>query len=189
MFWKRWESELICRFWKPARKQIGVRTVFNLLGPLTNPAGAQAQVLGVFSADVMELVAETLRELGTERAMVMHGAGGLDEISLAGPTQIIELKDWKIRRYEVTPEEFGMERAPLAAIRGGTPAENAELIRRIFEGEQGASRDIVAVNAGAALVVTGVAKTLRDGVEIAGEAIVSGGAEKKLEEMMKYGGK
>src|SRR5438128_3985258 len=173
----------------PARKKIGVRTIFNLLGPLTNPAGAQAQVLGVFSEDVLEVVAETLRELGTERAIVMHGAGGLDEISLAGPTQIIELKDWKIRRYEVTPEEFGMERAPLAAIRGGTPAENAELIRRIFEGEQGASRDIVAVNAGAALVVTGVAKTLRDGVEIAGEAIVSGGAEKKLEEMMKYGGK
>ncbi len=172
----------------PARKQIGVRTVFNLLGPLTNPAGAQAQVLGVFSADVMNLVAETLRELGTERAMVMHGAGGLDEISLAGPTQVVELKDGEIRRYEVTPEESGMARAPLEAIRGGTATENAALIRRIFEGEQGAHRDIVAANAGAALVVTGAAKTLRDGTEIAGGAIRSGTAKKKLEEMVKFGG-
>src|SRR5579859_3787905 len=127
----------------PARKQIGVRTIFNLLGPLTNPAGAQAQVLGVFSADVLELVAETLRELGTERAIVLHGAGGLDEISLAGPTEVAELKDGVLRRYEVTPEEFGMTRAPMAEIRGGTAAENAGLIREIFDGEGGPRRDIV----------------------------------------------
>src|SRR5256885_11171297 len=102
----------------PARKQIGVRTIFHLLWPLTNPAGAQGQVLGVFSADVLELVAETLRELGTERAIVMHGAGGLDEISLAGPTQVVEVKDGALRRYEVTPEDFGMKGAPLEQIRG-----------------------------------------------------------------------
>jgi anthranilate phosphoribosyltransferase len=173
----------------PARKQIGVRTIFNLLGPLTNPAGAQAQVLGVFSADVLELIAETLRELGTERAMVLHGAGGLDEISLAGPTQVVELNGGMLRRYEVTPEDFGMKRAPLEEIRGGTAAENATLIRRIFEGEQGARRDIVAVNAGAALVVTGVAKTLREGAEVADEAVKSGAAKKKLEEMAEFGGK
>src|SRR5216110_3024651 len=113
----------------PARKQIGVRTIYNLLGPLTNPAGAQAQVLGVFSEDVLELVAETLRELGTERAIVMHGAGGLDEISLAGPTKIAEVKDSRILRYEVTPEEFGMKRAPVEEIRGDTAAGNAALIR------------------------------------------------------------
>src|SRR5262249_11154703 len=107
----------------PARKQIGARTIFNLLGPLTNPAGAQAQVLGVFSADVLELVAETLLELGTERAIVVHGAGGLDEISLAGPTQVVELRDGEIRRYEVNPEELGAARAPLEAVRGGTAAE------------------------------------------------------------------
>ena len=170
----------------PARKQIGVRTVFNLLGPLTNPAGAQAQVLGVFSADVLDLVAETLRELGTDRAMVLHGAGGLDEISLAGPTQVVELNGGVLRRYEVTPEDFGMKRAPLGEVRGGTATENAELIRRIFDGGQGASRDIVAVNAGAALVVTGVARTLREGAEFAAEAIRSGAAKKKLEEMVKY---
>jgi len=173
----------------PARKQIGVRTVFNLLGPLTNPAGAQAQVLGVFSPDVMELVAETLQELGTERAMVLHGAGGLDEISLVGTTQITELKNGKIREYEVTPEEFGMERASLAAIRGGTATENAELIHGLFEGERGAGHDIVAVNAGAALMVTGVAKTLRDGADMAGEALRSGAAKKKLEEMVDFGGR
>jgi anthranilate phosphoribosyltransferase len=171
----------------PARKQIGVRTIFNLLGPLTNPAGAQAQVLGVFSADVLELVAETLRELGTERAMVLHGAGGLDEISLAGPTQVVELKDNALRRYEVTSEDFGMKHAPLDELRGGTPTENAALIRRLLEGEQGARRDIVMINAGAALVVTAVAKTLREGAQIAGEAIRSGAAKRKLDQMVEFG--
>ena len=172
----------------PARKQIGVRTVFNLLGPLTNPAGAQVQVLGVFSSDVLKLVAETLHELGTERAMVIHGSGGLDEISLAGPTRVAELKEGKIRHYEVAPEEFGMKRAELEVIRGGTATENAALIRRIFEGGQGACQDIVAVNAGAALVVTGIAKSLHEGAELAGETIRSGKARKKLEEMGARGG-
>jgi len=171
----------------PARKQIGVRTVFNLLGPLTNPAGAQSHVLGVFSAGVLDLVAETLLELGTERAMVIHGAGGLDEISLSGQTKIAEVKDGRILRCEVTPEEFGMKRAPVEEIRGGTAADNAALIRRIFDGEPGAPADIVAVNAGAALLVTGVAKTLREGAEIAGEAVKSGTTKRKLEEMVKYG--
>jgi len=171
----------------PARKQIGVRTVFNLLGPLTNPAGAQSHVLGVFSADVLDLVAETLLELGTERAMVIHGAGGLDEISLSGQTKIAEVKDGRILRCEVTPEEFGMKRAPVEEIRGGTAADNAALIRRIFDGEPGAPADIVAVNAGAALLVTGVAKTLREGAEIADEAVKSGTTKRKLEEMVKYG--
>jgi anthranilate phosphoribosyltransferase len=180
----------------PARKQIGVRTIFNLLGPLTNPAGAQVQVLGVFSPDVLELVAETLRELGTERAMVVHGAGGLDEISLAGPTQIVELKEGKIARYEVTPEEIGFQPAPLEKVRGGTAAENAALIRRVFANDSRANdssandsrapRDIVLINAGAALVVAGVAKTLQEGATMAREAIQSGSAEKKLKEMQNF---
>lgn len=173
----------------PARRQIGVRTVFNLLGPLTNPAGAQAQVLGVFSPDVLELVAETLCELGAERAMVIHGAGGLDEISLAGPTQIVELCEGEIRRYEVTPEEFGMTRAPLEAIRGGSAAENAALLQRILAGECGPAQDIVAVNAGAALVVTNQAATIREGVEIAREALRSEAARKKLDELKALGAK
>jgi anthranilate phosphoribosyltransferase len=164
----------------PARKQIGVRTVFNLLGPLTNPAGAQAQVLGVFSAEAIDLVAATLAELEIERALVVHGAGGLDEISLAGETMVAEVHRGEIRRYTVTPEDFGVSRAPLDAIRGGAPAENAAIIRRIFAGESGPQRDIVVVNAAAALVASGVAPTLLDAARLAGAALSSGAAERKL---------
>ena len=113
----------------PARKQIGVRTVFNLLGPLTNPAGAQAQVMGVFSADAIDLVAAALAELGVERALVVHGAGGLDEISLCGETMIADVERGFVTRYTVVPEDFEVEEAPLEAIRGGSPAENAATIR------------------------------------------------------------
>lgn len=164
----------------PARKQIGVRTVFNLLGPLTNPAGAQAQVLGVFTMDVMDLVAATLAELGTERAFVVHGGGGLDEISLAGPTVVAEVRNGTVRRFEVTPEEFGVEPAPLSAIRGGTAAENAALIRRILEGEAGPPRDIVVINAAAALVAAGVSADFRQAADLGREAIDSGAACKAL---------
>ena len=164
----------------PARKQIGVRTVFNLLGPLTNPAGAQAQVLGVFTMDVMDLVAGTLAELGTERAFVVHGGGGLDEISLAGPTMVAEVRDGTVRRFSVTPEEFGVKPAPLDAIRGGTAAENAELIRRILEGEAGPPRDIVVINAAAALVAAGISENFRDAANVARTAIDSGKAAKTL---------
>jgi anthranilate phosphoribosyltransferase len=164
----------------PARKQIGVRTVFNLLGPLTNPAGAQSQVLGVFSEDVIDLVAATLAELGVERAFVVHGAGGLDEISLAGETMVAEVRDGAVRRFTVTPEEFGVTRAPLESIRGGTPAENAALIRRIVEGEAGPARDIVVVNAAAALVAAGVAANFREAAGLASFVISSGAASEKL---------
>src|SRR5882762_2712350 len=164
----------------PARKQIGVRTVFNLLGPLTNPAGAQSQVLGVFSEDVIDLVAATLAELGVERAFVVHGAGGLDEISLAGETMVAEVRDGAVRRFTVTPEEFGVTRAPLESIRGGTPAENAALIRRIVEGEAGPARDIVVVNAAAALVAAGIATNFREAAGLASFVISSGAAGEKL---------
>ena len=164
----------------PARKQIGVRTVFNLLGPLTNPAGAQAQVLGVFTLDVMDLVAATLAELGTERAFVVHGAGGLDEISLAGPTMVAEVRDGEVRRFSVTPEEFGVEPAPLDAVRGGAAAENAKLIKRILKGEAGPPRDIVVINAAAALVAAGISENFRDATDAAGSAIDSGKASKML---------
>jgi len=164
----------------PARKQIGARTVFNLLGPLTNPAGAQSQVLGVFSEDVIDLVAATLAELGVERAFVVHGTGGLDEISLAGETMVAEVRDGAVRRFTVTPEEFGVTRAPLESIRGGTPAENAALIRRIVEGEAGPARDIVVVNAAAALVAAGVAANFREAAGLASFVISSGAASEKL---------
>jgi anthranilate phosphoribosyltransferase len=164
----------------PARKEIAVRTVFNLLGPLTNPAGAQAQVLGVFSADAIDLVAATLAELGVERAFVVHGAGGLDEISLAGETLVAEVHHSNVRRYVVTPEDFGVSRAPLGAVQGGTPAENAAIIRGIFAGEAGPRRDIVVVNAAAALVACGVADNFLEGARLASGALSSGAAGEKL---------
>jgi len=164
----------------PARKQIGVRTVFNLLGPLTNPAGAQSQVLGVFSENVMDLVAATLAELGVERAFVVHGAGGLDEISLAGETMVAEVRDGAIRRFTVTPDEFGVTGAPLELIRGGTAAENATIIRRILEGELGPAREIVVVNAAAALVAAGIAANFREAAGLASFVIASGAASEKL---------
>lgn len=171
----------------PARREIGVRTVFNLLGPLTNPAKAQAQVLGVFSADVVDLVAETLAELGTAHALVVHGAGGLDEISLCGPTLIAEVKRGSVNRYEVTPEDFGVEPAPLTAIRGGSAAESAALIRAILGGEAGPRREIVVMNAAAALVTAGVASSFKSGSQLAREALDSGAAAKKLEELRRVG--
>src|SRR5712692_2894861 len=170
----------------PARKQIGVRTVFNLMGPLTNPAGAQAQVLGVFSAEVIDLVAATLVELGVEHAFVVHGAGGLDEISLAGETLVAEVRRGAVRRFTVTPEEFGVARAPLESIRGGTAAENAALILRILEDEAGPARDIVVVNAAAALVVAGVAANFREAAGLASFVISSGAAREKLASLVQF---
>ena len=170
----------------PARKQIGVRTVFNLLGPLTNPAGAQAQVVGVFSAEVIDLVAATLAELGVERAFVVHGAGGLDEISIAGETLVAEVRDGRVRRLKFTPEEFGVPRAPLEALHGGTAAENAVLILGVLEGEAGPMRDIVAVNAAAALVAAGAAENFRDGAELASRVILSGAAREKLASLVEF---
>jgi len=170
----------------PARRQIGARTIFNLLGPLTNPAGAEAQVLGVFSADAIDLVAATLAELGVRRAMVVHGAGGLDEISLAGETLVAEVHQGEIRRYTVTPEDFGVARAPLEAIRGGLPDENAAIIRRIFAGERGARGDIVAVNTAAALVASGVAGNFMEAAELAREILASGAAEEKLAALARF---
>src|SRR6202521_5911969 len=170
----------------PARRQIGVRTVFNLLGPLTNPAGAQSQILGVFSADVIDLVAATLAELGVEHAFVVHGAGGLDEISLAGETLAAEVKNGSIRRFTMTPEEFGVARGPIESLRGGTATENAALIRRILGGERGPPSDIVVVNAAAALVAAGVAANFREAAQLAGAAISSGAAKEKLATLAEF---
>ena len=170
----------------PARKQIGKRTVFNFLGPLTNPAGAETQVVGVFSLEVLTLVAETLAELGITRAFVVHGAGGLDEISLSGETQIADVRGQSITYFSVSPSDFGMSPAPLEALRGGTPQENASVIRRILQGELGPPHDIVVMNAAAALVVTGIAKNFIDGAQLARGAISSGAALAKLEQLVRF---
>jgi anthranilate phosphoribosyltransferase len=170
----------------PARKEIGVRTVFNLLGPLTNPAGARAQVVGVPSPDLIDLVAATLAELGVDHAFVVHGTGGLDEISLAGETLVAEVKDGGVRRFTVTPEDFGVSRAPIEAVRGGTALENAATIRDIFAGGGGPRRDIVIANAAAALVAAGVAPSFGDGARLAGTALASGAAREKLAALVTF---
>ena len=170
----------------PARKQIGKRTVFNLLGPLTNPAATEFHVLGVFSPEYLDLMAATLIELGVCRAYVVHGAGGLDEISPAGETLVAEVHGGAIRRFVVTPEDFDLPRSSLEALHGGSPHENAALIRNLFEGELGARRDVVLMNAAAALVVTGNAGDFREGVSMAARAISSGAAREKLERLVAF---
>ncbi len=170
----------------PARKEIGVRTVFNLLGPLTNPAGARAKVVGVPSPELIDLVAATLAELGAERAFVVHGAGGLDEISLAGETLVAEVKDGGVRRFTIVPEDFGVSRAPIEAVRGGSALENAAAIRDIFAGGGGPRRDIVIANAAAALVAAGVAQDFGEGAQLAGAALASGAAREKLAALVDF---
>jgi len=169
-----------------ARKQIGQRTAFNLLGPLTNPAGAHSQLVGVYSIEVIDLMASTLAELGVQRAFVVHGADGLDEISLSGETHVAELREGALKRYTVTPEDFGMSRAPIETLRGGNVPENAALIREVLAGQPGPRRDIAIINAAAALVASGIAANFQDGAHLAASAISSGLAQKKLAALVAF---
>jgi anthranilate phosphoribosyltransferase len=174
-----------------ARRELGGRTVFNLLGPLTNPAGASAQVAGVYRADYTELMARALGELGVERAFVVHGVDGLDEISIGGETGVAELRDGAVRSYTVVPEDFGLRRAPLDAILGGDANQNAQIIRKVLGRsslghELGPHRDIVRANAAAALVASGLATDWLDGVRLATESIDSGAASKRLEALVAF---
>jgi anthranilate phosphoribosyltransferase len=175
----------------PARKALRMRTVFNLLGPLTNPAGASAQIVGVYAENVAERMARSLGELGVRRAFVVHGDDGLDEISLAGRTYVAELRDSSVRMYSVTPEDFGLRRAPLTAIRGGDAKENAEIIHKILGRsrlyrEHTPHRDIVLANASAALVAAGHAKDFLAGVTLAAESIDSGAARERLDALIAF---
>jgi anthranilate phosphoribosyltransferase len=169
-----------------ARRQLGGRTVFNLLGPLTNPAGASAQVLGVFAAKLTELLAQALAELGVKRAFVVHGSDGLDEISLSAQTHVAELHDRAVRAYTVVPEDFGLRRAPLEALTGDDSAENARIIREILNGVPGPRREIVLANAAAALVAAGRASAFPEGVRLAAQAIDSGAARAKLDQLIAF---
>ncbi|WP_028610538.1 anthranilate phosphoribosyltransferase [Paenibacillus harenae] len=171
------------------RRELGVRTIFNMLGPLTNPAGADRQLLGLYDRARTATVAEVLGELGLKRAMVVSSHDGLDEISISAPTQISELLNGTVRTYDLTPEELGLARHPVSDVMGGEPAVNAALIRSIFAGEQrGAYRDIVLANAGACIYVGGAAASLREGVEVAAEVIDSGKAERKLASLIQMTG-
>jgi len=165
---------------------MGIRTVFNMLGPLTNPAGANAQVIGVYSPTLTEPLARVLAELGTIRAFVVHGADGLDEISNTGESQISEVREGVVRSFRVRPEDFGMTRAAIGDLQGGDRAENAQIIRHILGGGDGPKRDIVLMNAAAALVVGGRARDLKEGVGLAAHAIDSGAAQQKLETLIEF---
>ncbi|MEO7192032.1 MAG: anthranilate phosphoribosyltransferase [Vicinamibacterales bacterium] len=160
----------------PTRRELGVRTAFNLLGPLTNPAGARRQVVGVSRPEHTELMARTLGELGTDRAWVVHGAGGLDELSTLGHTKISELRDGTVNTFYLHPADVGLRSASLSDLTGGTAADNAGLAMRVLQGEAGPRRDIVLLNAGAALFVAGKAGSLRDGIATAAESLDSGRA-------------
>jgi anthranilate phosphoribosyltransferase len=166
------------------RRQIGVRTVFNVLGPLTNPAGASRQLLGVYAAPLTERLAGVLRELGSERALVVHGSDGLDEITLTGPSDISELDRGRITSYRLEPQDLGLAPVPAESLKGGDAAHNAGILRRILDGERGAPRDVVLLNAAAAILVAGLADSLPAGLEQARDALDSGRARAALDALV-----
>ncbi|MFL5309099.1 MAG: anthranilate phosphoribosyltransferase [Myxococcales bacterium] len=169
----------------PVRKELGIRTLFNLLGPLANPAGARRQLLGVPAPHLVPVLAATLVELGAERAFVVHGHGGLDEISPAGPTRVAEVRGGRVREYEVTPEELGVPRGPVEDLRGGDADRNATLLRDVLRGDEGVRRSAVMLNAGAAIAAAEVCESMREGVRLAEQAIDSGAALDRLEQFVR----
>jgi len=170
----------------PVRKELGVKTIFNILGPLTNPAGARQQVMGVFHPDLVGIQARVLQRLGSRRVMIVHGLEGLDEISISGPTMVAELKEGKIREYTVAPQDVGLKVHDGAAIRVDGVEQSKAMVLAALENKEGAARDIVALNAGASIYIAGLAGTLADGVRKALATIASGVARKKLEQFVAF---
>jgi anthranilate phosphoribosyltransferase len=168
------------------RRELRMRTMFNLLGPLTNPAHASGQVVGVYALEMVEKLAEALSMLGLHRALVVHGLDGLDEITITGPTRVAEARDGTVRTYEVDPEEFGMKRATLADISGGDAAENAAIVREVLSGKKSPRRDVVLLNSAAALVAAERVDNLTDGVPMAAQSIDSGAANAKLDALVSF---
>ena len=168
----------------PTRVELGTRTIFNLLGPLSNPARVNRQIIGVFSRQWVEPLAHVLNKLGAERVWVTHGEGGLDEITPCGVTWVCELKDGKVRSFELKPEDAGLDRSDLASLKGGGPKENAAALRAVLQGSKGAYRDAACITAGAALVVAGMADDIKAGTEMAARAIDSGASLKVLERLV-----
>ena len=174
------------RFIAPVRAELPFRTIFNLLGPLTNPAGARRQLVGVFHGGYVRSVAEALRELGAEKALVVHGGDGLDEITVTGPTLVAEVSNGTVTEYELTPERFGLPRHAPDGLLGGDAYLNARILRDVLSGEErGAARDVVLLNAGAAVYVSGRATAIEDGVHLAGESIATGAAGEVLEDFVR----
>ena len=170
----------------PVRRELATRTVFNVLGPLTNPAGARAQVVGVYSTQLVRTIAQVLLELGSERAYVVHGAGGIDELSPVGPTVVCEVHGGRVHARTIDPEELGIERCGVRELRGGSPAENAAAIRAVFAGADGGKRDAILLNAAGAIAAAGHAADLREGIEAARRAIDSGAAAERLEQLVAF---
>ena len=170
----------------PVRRELGVKTIFNILGPLTNPAGARQQVMGVFHPDLVGIQARVLQRLGSRRVMIVHGVEGLDEVSISGPTMVGELKDGEIREYLIAPQDFGIKVAGHDAIRVADVEQSKAMILRALENREGAARDIVALNAGASIYVAGFAATLGAGVERARAVLASGAARRKLDEFVAF---
>jgi anthranilate phosphoribosyltransferase len=170
----------------PVRRELGVRTIFNILGPLTNPAGARNQLMGVFHPDLVGIQARVLQRLGSRHVMVVYGVEGLDEISIAGETMVGELKDGEVREYMVHPRQFGLQTADLSAIRVSETGQSRDMVLAALEGRSGAARDIVALNAGAAIYVSGLAESLEEGVEKALALIASGAARRKVDELVAF---
>ena len=169
----------------PIRKELGIRTVFNILGPLSNPAGANMELMGVYDQSLVKPLAQVMANLGVNRGMVVYGQDSLDEISMCASTSVCEIRDGKFTSYEITPEQFGYERCEKGALTGGTPAENAEITKAILKGEEkGPKRQAVCLNAGAALYIAGKAASIEEGVKLAESLIDSGAALKKLEEFV-----
>jgi anthranilate phosphoribosyltransferase len=169
----------------PTRAELGTRTIFNLMGPMSNPAGVKRQLLGVFSADWLEPMAQVLRNLGTEHAWLVHGSDGLDEITTTGPTQVVELRHGAIRSFTIAPEDFGIARSDAAALKGGDAASNAQAIRSLFEGAKGSYRDIVLLNSAAALVIAERASDMPSALALAADALDSGKAKRILSELVR----
>jgi anthranilate phosphoribosyltransferase len=166
------------------RRDIGIRTVFNLLGPLTNPAQASHQLIGLYSGELVAAIAHVLKNLGSVRAMVVHGMEGLDEISLCGPTKVAELRDRQIKEYNIAPEELGLNRCRLEELHGGNAEQSAAIVRGVLQGGKGPARDVVLLNSGAALYVSGSAASIKDGMALAASSIDSGKARQKLEQLV-----
>jgi anthranilate phosphoribosyltransferase len=171
----------------PVRRELATRTVFNVLGPLTNPAGARAQIVGVYSPDLVWTIAQVLARLGARRAFVVHGAGGIDELSPAGPNLVCEVVDGRVVEREVDPQELGIEPCDPGELRGGTPAENAAVVRAVFEGrDRSARRSAIVLNAAGAIAAAGHAADLREGLAVAEETVESGAAAERLEELIAF---
>jgi anthranilate phosphoribosyltransferase len=170
----------------PVRRELAARTVFNVLGPLTNPAGARAQVVGVYAPSLVRTIAEVLAQLGARRAFVVHGAAGIDELSPAGPNLVCEVVDGDVREREIDPLELGVPRCDPSELRGGSPGDNAEAIRAVFRGENGGKRSAILLNAAGAIAAAGHADDLREGLEVARTAVDSGAALARLDELIAF---